>query len=85
MTESNSVRLARLEEKFDGVIRSQDQLSKLLKGNGKPGYIEESEKRFTAIELKIAEFNGGKKLLTAMFGSSLITGILIFILGKFYS
>ncbi len=77
--ESTNVRMARLEEKFDNIAKDIQGIKKLLEGNGKPGVIG----RLEEVEKKLAEYDGGKKMLIAIFGSSLFTGILVFILQKF--
>lgn len=78
MAESNNVRLARLEEKFDSMAESIETIKKSLSGNGKPGLIG----RLDNVEKKLAEYNGGAKMFGAVLGSSLITGTLVYILNK---
>ena len=80
MAESNTVRLARIEEKFDSMAKDINQIKKSLEGNGNPGFIG----RLEEVEKKLSEYNGGTKMIGAILGSSLVTGILVFILGKLF-
>lgn len=81
MTESNTVRLARLEEKFDAMAQDIESIKKSLDGNGKPGIIG----RLGEVERKLAENNGVKKTVFAIFGSSLVTGLIVFGIQRIYS
>lgn len=78
MVESNNVRLARLEEKFDSMASDISQIKKSLEGNGKPGLIG----RLNDVEKKLAEYNGGAKMMGAIIGSSLVTGVLVFLMQR---
>jgi hypothetical protein len=80
MAESNTVRLARLEEKFDSMAKDINQIKKVLEGNGNPGFIG----RLEEVEKKLSEYNGGTKMIGAILGSSLVTGVLVFVLGKVF-
>lgn len=80
MGESNNVRLARLEEKFDAMAKDINQIKKSLEGNGNPGFIG----RLEEVEKNLSEYNGGTKMFGAIIGSSLVTGLIVFAIGKVF-
>jgi hypothetical protein len=92
MAESNAVRLARLEEKFGAMADDISEIKKILVGNGKPGLIKDIENmendfndKINIINTKMSESEGGKKMLTGIFGSGLFCGIVVYIVSKIFN
>ena len=81
MVESNKVKLIRLEEKFNYMGKDIIQIKKSLEGNGQPGFVN----RLENVEKKLSEFHGVTKILGIIFGSSLTTGLIVFIIGKLFN